>query len=63
MADRLAENGAVLTGQSAVASTASRLGGAGQIEKDMVTYKATYTQKVSGLTVKGRLINKAVESL
>jgi len=61
MADKLAEQGAVQYAQLQVASTASRLGGAGQIEADIVRYKTQFAAKVSGLTVKGRLINKAKE--
>lgn len=62
MADRLAEAGAV---QEAVASTkpagsVSRLGGAGAIESNIIDYKTQYTTQVSGLTAKGRWINKAL---
>jgi len=58
---RLAERGSVIVGQSKQTSTASRLGGAGQIEADIVRYKTEFSSRVSGLTVKGRLINKARE--
>lgn len=58
---RLAEAGAV---QIAVASTnpagsVSRLGGAGAIEANIIDYKTQYDAPVSGLTAKGRWINKA----
>jgi hypothetical protein len=58
---RLAESGAVITGKSSnkPAGTVSRLGGAGGIEANMLDYKNQYNAPVSGLTVKGRLINKA----
>jgi len=59
--ERLAERGAVIVGQSKQTSTAGRLGGAGQIEADIVRYKTQFSSRVSGLTVKGRLINKARE--
>jgi hypothetical protein len=62
MTDRLAEAGAV---QVAVASTkpagsVSRLGAAGAIEANIIDYKTQYSTKVSGLTAKGRWINKAL---
>ena len=62
--NRLAEAGAIAYGQisSALPNKVSRLGGAGQIEADIVKIKAdgVYTTRVSGLTVRGRLINKAL---
>lgn len=60
--DRLAENGAVKYGIASPATSAtdiSRLGGAGAIEANMIEYKTQYTAPVSGLTAKGRWINKA----
>jgi hypothetical protein len=62
--ERIAEQGAVIIGQasSATPGTVSRLGGAGQIEADIVKIKAdgVYTTRVSNLTARGRLINKAL---
>jgi hypothetical protein len=59
---RLAEAGAVLTGISSTKTpgTVSRLGGAGAIEANMLDYKTQYSSKVSGLTAKGRWINKVL---
>jgi hypothetical protein len=66
MADRLGENGAIKFAQESTAAvgTVSRLGGAGQIEADILKIKSEnlYKSKVSNLTVRGRLINKAMES-
>jgi hypothetical protein len=60
--ERLAEQGAVIVGAASVApaGSVSRLGGAGAIEANMIDYKTQYSAKVSNLTVKGRLINKAL---
>ena len=57
----LGENGAVQNGKSSVkaAGSVSRLAGAGAIEANMIEYKNNYTAKVTGLTAKGRWINKA----
>jgi hypothetical protein len=62
MADRLAEAGAVQEGVASTqpAGTVSRLGGAGAIESNIIDYKTQYTTQVSGLTAKGRWINKAL---
>jgi hypothetical protein len=59
--ERLAEAGAVIVGaaSTAPAGSVSRLAGAGAIEANMIDYKTAYSAPVSGLTVKGRLINKA----
>ena len=58
---RLAEAGAVIVGKDSnkPAGTVSRLGGAGAIEANMIEYKIQYSEPVSGLTAKGRWINKA----
>jgi hypothetical protein len=65
MADRKAESGAIITGQESTAAvgTVSRLGGAGQIEADIrkVLSDGVFTTPVSGLTVRGRIINKALD--
>ena len=60
---RLAEAGAVIVAldSNKPINTVSRLGGAGQIEADVIRFNAEYTTKVSGLTVRGRLINKAID--
>ena len=62
MTDRLAEAGAVQEGVASTqpADTVSRLGGAGAIESNIIDYKTQYAAKVSGLTAKGRWINKAL---
>lgn len=62
MTDRLAEAGAVQEGVASTkpAGTVSRLGGAGAIESNIIDYKTQYSAKVSGLTAKGRWINKAL---
>ena len=59
--ERLAEQGAVIVGASSTApsGSVSRLGGAGAIEANMIDYKTQYSAPVSGLTAKGRWINKA----
>lgn len=58
---RLAEAGAVAIAlaSTAPAGSVSRLGGAGAIEANIIDYKTQYSGKVSGLTAKGRWINKA----
>jgi hypothetical protein len=67
MADRLAENGAIIYAQesTATAGTIPRLAGAGQIKADIRKLVADgfYTSPVSGLSVRGRLINKALGSV
>jgi hypothetical protein len=66
MVDRLGENGAIKYAQqfNAPATPISRLAGAGQIEADIfrLIVDGYYTEKVSGLTVRGRLINKMIDS-
>jgi hypothetical protein len=61
---RAAENGAVEFAQASVAlsGTVSRLAGAGHIEAEIrkLVTDGVYTTTVSGLTVKGRLINKSL---
>lgn len=59
--ERLAEQGAVIVGAASTkpAGSVSRLGGAGAIEANMIEYKTAYSAPVSGLTAKGRWINKA----
>ena len=61
MADRLAEAGAVQEGVAStnLPNTVSRLGAAGAIEANIIDYKTQYSAQVSGLTAKGRWINKA----
>jgi len=58
---RLAEAGAVIVGKDSnkPAGTVSRLGAAGAIEANMIDYRTQYSLPVSGLTAKGRWINKA----
>jgi hypothetical protein len=67
MVDRLAENGAVQFGQASTATdgTVSRLAGAGQIEAEIrrLVAEGFYTAKVAAYTVKGRLINAALDAL
>jgi hypothetical protein len=64
---RLAESGAIKFAQESTATvgTVSRLGGAGQIEADILKLVAdgVYTTKVSALTVRGRLINAAIDAM
>ena len=60
--DRLAEAGAVKYAvSSGLPSSAgiSRLGAAGAIEANILDYEKQYNAPVSGLTAKGRWINKA----
>ena len=59
--ERIAEQGAVIVGAASTktAGSVSRLGAAGAIEANMIDYKTAYSSKVSGLTAKGRWINKA----
>jgi hypothetical protein len=65
MADRKAENGAIQFAQesSADVGTVSRLAGAGQIEADIrrLVAEGFYTTKVAAYTVRGRLINAALD--
>jgi hypothetical protein len=66
MVDRIAEEGAIQYAQQSTADvgTVSRLAGAGQIEADMIrlVVDGFYTQKVSGLSVRGRIINKMIDA-
>jgi len=67
MADRLGENGAIQFAQESTAAvgTVSRLGGAGQIEADIrrLVAEGFYTTKVAAYTVRGRLINAALDAI
>jgi len=64
---RLAESGAIKFAQNSTSTvgTISRLGGAGQVKADIIKIinDGVYTEPVSALTVRGRLINAALAAV